>query len=126
MKDFLIEIFAWWRGNTWGLRWWVRRHGTKVGTDEAGNIYYRSKDDRRMVVYNGPAEATRIPPGWYGWMHHRTDAVPTDAKYKPHPWEKPHLANLTGTSKAYRPDGSLLARGDRPRVTGDYEAWSPK
>jgi NADH:ubiquinone oxidoreductase subunit len=27
---------------------------------------------------------------------------------------------------AYRPDGSLLSKGERPRVTGDYDAWSPE
>ena len=26
----------------------------------------------------------------------------------------------------YRPDGSLLNKGERPRVTGDYDAWSPE
>ena len=24
------------------------------------------------------------------------------------------------------PDGSLLSKGERPRVTGDYDAWSPE
>lgn len=123
-KDFLIEIFAWWRGNTWGTRLWTWRQGREVGRDEAGNIYYLGRDGRRMVVYNGPAEATKIPPGWYGWMHHRTDEVP--GSYAARPWEKPHQPNLTGTAAAYRPDGSLLAKGERPRVTGDYEAWSPE
>ena len=59
-------------------------------------------------------------------MHHRTDVVPTDAKYAPRAWEKPHEANLTGTAAASRPDGSLLNKGERPRVTGDYNAWSPE
>ncbi|MGN6100847.1 MAG: NADH:ubiquinone oxidoreductase subunit NDUFA12, partial [Devosia sp.] len=27
---------------------------------------------------------------------------------------------------AYHPDGSLLNKGERPRVTGDYDAWSPE
>ena len=44
----------------------------------------------------------------------------------PHPWQKPHVPNLTGTALAYRPDGSLLNKGERPRVTGDYDAWSPE
>jgi NADH:ubiquinone oxidoreductase subunit len=126
LKDFLLEIFAWWRGNTWGTRLWARTRGTKVGTDEHGNIYYRGKDDRRMVIYNGPAEPTMIPPGWHAWMHHRTDLLPDEQGYKPRPWEKPHVPNLTGTSQAYRPDGSLLKSGERPRVTGDYDAWSPE
>ena len=41
-------------------------------------------------------------------------------------WQKAHKPNLTGTALAYRPKGSLLARGERPRVTGDYDAWTPR
>lgn len=124
LKDFLIEIFAWWRGNTWGTRLWRRLYGEKVGTDESGNTYYRGRDGRRVVIYDGPAEATRIPPGWHAWMHFRTDEIP--GAYEPRSWEKPHLPNETGTARAYRPDGSLLGKGERPRVTGDYDAWSPE
>ena len=125
-KDFLIEIFAWWRGNTWGTRLWARMRGEEVGRDEFGNVYYRGKDGRRMVIYNGAAEATKIPPGWHAWMHKRTDEVPTEGSYRAHAWEKPYQPNLTGSAQAYRPDGSLLAKGERPRVTGDYDAWSPE
>ena len=133
-KDFLIEIFAWWRGNTWGTRLWIAMNGIFVGEDEFGNKYYRSRKpggpsgyERRMVVYaGGYAEPSTIPPGWHGWMHHRTDVSPSDESYKPHPWELPHLSNLTGSAAAYRPDGSLLNKGERPRVTGDYDAWSPE
>ena len=134
MKDFLLEIVAWWRGNTWGTRLWVATQGVFVGEDEFGNTYYRSKTptgpagrERRMVVYaGGYAEASTIPPGWYGWMHYRTDVPPSDEAYEPRAWQKPHEPNLTGTAYAYRPDGSLLAKGERPRVTGDYDAWSPE
>ena len=135
MKDFLIEIFAWWRGNTWGTRLWTWRHGEHVGTDEFGNRYFRSRSgrrpgpngiERRMVVYNGPAEASRIPPGWHGWMHYRTDVPPSEEEYVALPWQKAHEPNLTGTAFAYRPDGSLLNKGERPKVTGDYDAWSPE
>ena len=45
--------------------------------------------------------------------------------YKPHEWQKAHKPNLTGTAAAYRPKGSLHSTGERPRVTGDYDAWTP-
>lgn len=135
-KDFLIEIFAWWRGNTWGTRLWVATQGERVGSDDNGNLYYRSRTgakpgpngrERRMVIYaGGVAEPSLIPPGWHAWMHYRTDTPPSEVAYSPRPWQKPHQANLTGTPLAYRPDGSLLASGERPRVTGDYDAWSPE
>ncbi len=133
MKDFFLEIFTWWRGNTWGTRLWVALHGIYVGSDEAGNRYYRSKKpqgpngrERRMIIFAGPAEATAIPPGWHGWMHYRDDVPPSEASYTPRAWEKPHQPNLSGTALAYRPDGSLLAKGERPRVSADYDAWSPE
>ncbi len=127
IKRFLSEIFSWWGGNTWGTRLWIRRFGRQVGTDAFGNAYFLDrKTGRRYVTYAGPADASIIPPGWHGWMHHRTDVIPTESAYKPREWEKPHEPNLTGTAAAYRPQGSLLESGARPRVTGDYEAWSPE
>jgi NADH:ubiquinone oxidoreductase subunit len=125
-KDFFLEILAWWRGNTWGTRLWARLYGKEVGSDEAGNVYFLGRDGRRMVIYNGTAEATKIPPGWHAWMHRRTDDIPAAEEYRARSWEKPHVPNMTGTARAYRPDGSLLSKGERPRVTGDYDAWSPE
>jgi len=134
MKDFLLEILTWWRGNTWGTRLWIAMNGVFVGEDEFGNKYYRSKKptgpngyERRMVIYaGGYAEASAIPPGWHGWMHYRTHTPPAEEAYKPREWQRPHIPNLTGTAFAYRPEGSLLNKGERPRVTGDYDAWSPE
>ncbi|MDU6836092.1 MAG: NADH-ubiquinone oxidoreductase subunit NDUFA12 family protein, partial [Bradyrhizobium sp.] len=50
---------------------------------------------------------------------------PTEDGYKPREWEKPHQPNLTGTPLAYRPAGSTLASGRRPKATGDYQPWTP-
>jgi NADH:ubiquinone oxidoreductase subunit len=127
MKEFLSEIFVWWHGQTWGTRLYLWRFFDYVGSDEAGNRYYQQrKGDKRWVIYNGPADASAIPSGWHGWMHHRTDVFPTSANYKARAWEKAHVPNYTGTALAYRPDGSLLNKGERPRVSGDYDAWSPE
>lgn len=127
MKDFLLEIFTWWRGNTWGTRLYTWLHFAKVGEDEFGNRYYQAKNGtKRWVIYNGPADPTTIPAGWHGWMHYRAELPPIEERYAPRPWQKPHVPNLTGTAAAYRPEGSLLNKGERPRVTGDYDAWSPE
>jgi len=127
MKQFILELFAWWHRETLSTRIFTALRGEKVGEDEFGNVYYRDpKRGKRWVIYNGPAEASAIPPGWHGWMHYRTDTPPTQASYTPHAWEKPHTPNMTGTVDAYRPEGSLLTHGTRPRVTGDYDAWSPE
>lgn len=131
LKRLLSLIFTWWNGTTVGTNFHTWRFGEKVGEDEFGNVYYQGGRDsegrtRRWVIYNGPAEASAIPSGWHGWMHHRTDAAPVSETYEPFPWEKPHVANRTGTAAAYRPKGSILTGTDRPRVTGDYDAWTPK
>lgn len=134
MKRFLQLFFTWWNGATVGTLLWTRRYGELVGEDEAGNRYYRTKDgaidpslgfERRWVIYNGDAEASRIPPAWHGWMHHIVDVPPTLETYRPNEWEKPHLPNLTGTPAAFRPPGSTLSAGHRPKATGDYKAWVP-
>jgi NADH:ubiquinone oxidoreductase subunit len=138
MKTFLLRLFTWWNGQTFGTQFWTWRYGEFVGTDEFGNRYYRTKGgridpalgfERRWVIYNGIAEASMIPPTWHGWMHHTVDLPPTQEMAKDmakaRPWEKPHRPNLTGTPGAYRPSGSILARGRRPQATGDYKAWTP-
>ena len=125
MKTFLTQFFTWWNGQTLGTRFHMWRKGEFVGEDQAGNRYYRERGGwRRWVVYNGYAEASKVPPGWHAWMHHRSDAPPEN--YQPREWEKPHQPNLTGTAQAYRPPGSILARGVRPKATGDYKPWRPE
>lgn len=130
MANFLTQFFTWWNGQTLGTRFNTWRFGKPVGEDEFGNRYYEGGlnsdgQTRRWVIYNGYSEASIIPPGWHGWIHHRVDTPPAKENYKPRDWQKPHQPNLTGTPQAYRPDGSVLGYKHRPRVTGDYDAWTP-
>jgi len=125
-KELLIETFTWWNGQTMGTRFFTWRKGQRVGTDDGGNVYYQTRDGaRRWVIYKGEADASKIPPGWHGWMHHRTDTPPTAESYRPRDWQKTHQPNLTGTAGAYRPQGSLATGDVRPAVSGDYDAWTP-
>jgi NADH:ubiquinone oxidoreductase subunit len=134
MKQFFLKFFTWWSGQTFGTQLWTWRFGELVGQDEQGNRYYRTRGgkidptlnfERRWVVYNGYAEASRVPPSWHGWLHHTVDTPPTEQNYTTREWEKPHVPNMTGTPAAYRPSGSTLASGRRPKATGDYQAWTP-
>jgi NADH:ubiquinone oxidoreductase subunit len=134
MKQFLLKLFTWWNGQTFGTQLWTWRFGELVGLDEQGNHYYRTKGrkidptlgfERRWVIYNGVAEASRVPPSWHGWLHHTVDIAPTEESYTAREWEKPHVPNMTGTPAAYRPAGSTLASGQRPKATGDYQPWTP-
>ena len=134
MKIFLLRMFTWWNGQTFGTQWWTWLYGEFVGEDEFGNRYYRTKgrQDRPNARFRaalgdlqGVAEASMVPPSWHGWLHHTVDVPPTQETVRAYRWEKPHRPNLTGTPAAYRPSGSTLAQGRRPKATGDYKAWNP-
>jgi len=122
----LLQIFTWWNGQTLGTRFFTWRKGEKVGEDQFGNIYYKERNGtRRWVIYNGLAEPSRVPPEWHGWLHYTVDSLPA-AAYQPKPWQKAHRPNMTGTPKAYRPQGSLLKPGGKAKAPRDYQAWTPK
>src|ERR1051325_9932559 len=87
IKQFFLKLFTWWNGQTFGTQLWTSRFGELVGQDEQGNRYYRTAGgkidptlgfERRWVIYNGYAEASRIPPEWHGWIHHVVDTAPTE------------------------------------------------
>jgi NADH:ubiquinone oxidoreductase subunit len=127
------EIFIWWDSQTLGTRFHTWRNGRLVGEDGEGNCYYEDKNGRsiggyvrRWVIYNGLAEASRVPADWHGWLHHTVDTPPTEENYAPRDWQQPHRPNLTGTPHAWRPEGSLHKGGHRPKATGDYQAWRPE
>jgi len=125
MANFIKRIFTWWDGTAFGTSIFTARNGNRVGEDAEGNVYYRNSDDtRRWVIYNGENEATRVSPEWHGWLHHTWDEPPTDKPLVRKDWEQPHLANMTGTTAAYAPAGSL--RSAAPAERRDYEAWTPE
>ena len=130
----LKAIFTWWNGAALGARFHIGRRGVFVGTDDFGNKYYEAKDTsdsydgrkRRWVIYDGYAEASKVPAEWHGWLHYTFDEPPTREPLLRRAWEKDHQPNLSGTIHAWRPKGSLTRGGERAAATGDYEAWSPE
>jgi NADH:ubiquinone oxidoreductase subunit len=113
-----------------GTRLFTWLNGELVGSDEFGNKYYvhrrnkGQKRQKRWVLYNGEAEASRVPPEWHAWLHATTAVAPT-TRAPAKSWQKPHEPNRTGTDLAYRPPGHTLLGGHRAKATGDYEPWSP-
>lgn len=131
--SIISEIFSWWGGNTWGTRVTLWSQARLVGSDELGNTYYEQKKGigpmgmpRRWVTYRDLADSSQVTPDWHAWLHHMVDTPPTAEVYVPKSWQKPHKMNMTGTGDAYRPQGSLLASGDRAKVSGDYKPWRPE
>jgi NADH:ubiquinone oxidoreductase subunit len=137
------KIFTWWDGATFGTQLWASRAGGEhVGTDFAGNTYFRARPkgkgasvgrpngsytsrEKRWVIYNGANDASRVPAEWHGWLHGTYDDVPESHLPPPKVWEADYTPNATGTARAYFPQGSLERGGKRARAVGDYEAWVP-
>lgn len=125
IKSFFLKFFTWWNGQTFGTQLFTARKGEKVGEDDQGNVYYRTRDDvRRWVIFDGEVEASRIAPEWHGWLHRLYDTPPSEAPLPRKDWQHAHQPNLTGTPLAYAPSGSL--RQSSPQARADYEAWSPE
>ncbi|MAS85488.1 MAG: NADH:ubiquinone oxidoreductase subunit NDUFA12 [Erythrobacteraceae bacterium] len=129
--SILGQIFTWWDGATIGTSIFTSRNGEHVGTDAAGNRYYRSKKvkdgqrERRWVIYEGANDASKVPAEWHGWLHGSGEDVPESFLPAPRIWEADYTPNATGSAGAYLPSGALQRGGRRARASGDYEAWSP-
>ncbi len=127
LQTIIRRVFTWWNDATLSTLLYTRRKGVLVGKDEQGNAYYRTRDDaHRWVIYNGLVEASRIPPGWHGWIHRRVDTPPTHDDYVPKAWEKPWRPNPTGTPQAEFPPGSLYLQTPARMGRKPYAAWSPE
>ena len=69
------------------------------------------------VIYNGPVDASTVPPEWHSWLHKIIKTTPDQIKFHDFNWQKEHKKNLTGTNKAYKPDH---------KKTLPYNKWQPK
>lgn len=122
----VLRAVTWWDGQTYGTKIFTSRHGTKVGEDGDGNVYYRNEDDsKRWVIFSGEIEASKIPPDWHGWLHRLYDTPPSESPLPRKAWEKEPLENLSGSlTMGYRAPGALTQKDPKPRQ--DYEAWTPE
>jgi len=122
VRDLIKQIFTWWNKQTVGTFIYTLLKGKLVGKDQFGNKYYsNSKDKKRWVIYKNIVESSKIPPEWHLWIHYLSKNKPSENtnKFK---WQKEYEENLTGTSKAYKPDGSL--HSDSKKSTKKYETWN--
>ena len=120
MINFFKQIFVWWHRQTIGTFIYTLFTGKLVGIDEFGNKYYSNTKGKRWVIYSEQVESSKIPPEWHLWIHFLKNNKPQDNLYK-YKWQKKHQENLTGTIKAYKPDGSLAS--DSKKNMKKYESW---
>ena len=121
MVDFFKQIFTWWHRQTVGTFIYTLFRGKFVGKDEFGNKYYSNSKGKRWVIYKSIIESSRIPPEWHLWIHFLSRNKPSDNLTKFN-WQKKHEENLTGTIKAYKPDGAL--NSDSKTDMKKYETWN--
>ncbi len=114
--------------NSWFFKIYCNFFAKKIGQDEYGNCYYiKNKSiknnfrQRRLVIYKGTVEASKIPQEWNAWLHHISDEIPDNLKKKP-AWIKDHVPNLTGTPYAYE----YKDKKDSSKIKNIYSIWKPK
>tara|TARA_B100001750_G_C15201442_1_gene443718 strand:- start:93 stop:461 length:369 start_codon:yes stop_codon:yes gene_type:complete len=120
MINFFKQIFVWWHKQTIGTFIYTLFTGKYVGIDEFGNKYYSNRKKKRWVIYKDRVESSKIPPEWHMWIHFLTNTKPTGIENK-FSWQKRHEENLTGTAKAYKPEGSLSSTTKKNMKK--YETW---
>ena len=120
MLDFLKQIFTWWHRQTFGTFIYTLFIGKYVDSDEFGNKYYSNSKGKRWIIYKNRVEASKIPSEWHLWIHFLTNDKPSENLRK-FEWQKRHEENLSGTTKAYKPDGSLTS--DSKKNMKKYETW---
>ena len=120
MIDFFKQLFTWWNRQTLGTFIYTLVRGKYAGSDDSGNKYYFDSKGKRWVIYKNQVESTKIPPEWHSWIHFLSREKPSNNKRKFF-WQKEHKENLTGTTRAHKPDGSLLS--ETKKNNKKYETW---
>ena len=118
--NFLKQIFTWWHKQTVETFIYTIFAGKFSGKDQFGNKYYSNAKGKRWVIYNDRIESSRIPPECHAWIHFTKINPPLNNTNK-FSWQKKHQENLTGTKKAYKPEGSLFS--DTKKNIKKYETW---
>jgi len=118
--NFIKQLFTWWNRQTLGTFIHTLLFGKFIGKDQFGNKYYSNSKGKRWVIYKDLVESSKIPPEWHLWIHSLKDNIPQE-NLKRYAWQKEHEENLTGTSKAHKPEGSLS--NDSKKNNKKYETW---
>ena len=96
-----------------------------IGEDEFQNQYFVSKftnsigKNKRIVIFDGIVEASKVPPMFHAWLHYLTDIFPSKTAKK-YEWQKQHQPNLTGTLLSYKYNNNNLKEKENI-----YESWRP-
>ena len=117
MLTVFKEIFTWWNRQTFATRISTFLFGKFVGEDQFGNKYYKSKNNKRWIIYKDEIDASKIPIEWYSWIHFTNNRIENSHDLKKYDWQKPHQPNQTGTENAYHPNRN------NEQIKKKYKSW---
>ncbi len=115
--------------------------GECVAVDNFNNKYYvlRIKNywgkNKRICLYKGYPEASKIPPLYNDWIHFRTDTLPSKNQGHKYQWMLDHVPCLTlshykfrqQTLNSYDKDLDLITITIKSNTkVRSYKAWSPE
>ncbi|CAG9861199.1 unnamed protein product [Phyllotreta striolata] len=101
------------------------RPGTLVGTDKFGNKYFenphyfygRNRWVEYAPKYGMDYDGSQVPAEWFGWLHYKTDYLPTNDPTRPkYEWMAEHTENMSGTPGQFMPYST---------TTPKIQAWVP-
>ena len=100
----------------------------KIGVDLFGNKYFESpkvnnhtKLRKRVIIYNGIIEASKIPAIWHTWLHYYILTPPNHLEEDEKGWYKDKVPNLTGTKLAL----NVYKKNMKVNTISHYKAWKP-
>jgi len=111
--------------------------GTKVGTDIFGNKYFELKTKnywgvkKRICLYNGIPEASKISAEWLGWMHYKYSNIPS-IKTKSSLAKMPiaslsKFRILSSRAKSYKPDDAIVeSKPSQNQNAKPFALWNPE
>ena len=71
-------------------------------------------------------EASKVPPGWHGWLHHNNNNIPNNQTNQEYHWQRQHLPNLSGTVHLKLPTKYIYKSKNDTNNETQYNAWAPK
>jgi NADH:ubiquinone oxidoreductase subunit len=109
---------------------WARFKGKEVGHDEFGNRYFEMRQadywgkNRRICIYNGNPEATKIPAEWHGWMHYKYNFETVKKLENKYIWQSKHIPLISDVldKVTARLKGT---RTQRQKEQRRYDSWKP-
>lgn len=109
----------------------MRMYTRAVGQDKFKNRFFEDKMETygrdRWVEYvdDRNPDSLKITPEWHAWLHHNTDAPPSEKPLPKPAYQAEGSGNPTGTRDAYVPPHHRLSKRFDGSAVEKFESWRP-